>query len=205
MLISEQHPLLLGSGSPRRRELLAGLRIPLRVAPREIDESVLSGETPEQYLERIATAKMRAVADFFDAHPEDPGAVLLVADTIVVLENAILGKPRDAAHAYQLLTQLAGKTHRVMTRYALRDRAPGAEIRASTMVTEVTLANCSKESLTRYAETGEGLDKAGAYAAQGVGAFLVERISGSYTNVVGLPVSQVVAELVAGGWLQQFP
>ncbi len=205
MLISEQHPLLLGSGSPRRRELLTGLGIPLRVAPREIDESVLLGEVPEQYLERIADAKMGAVAAYFDDHPAETGAVLLVADTIVVLENAILGKPRDTAHAYQLLAQLAGKTHRVMTRYALRDRAPGAAIRASTVITEVTLAKCSKESLTRYAETGEGLDKAGAYAAQGIGAFLVEHISGSYTNVVGLPVSQVVAELLVGGWLQQFP
>lgn len=219
MLISKEYPLILGSASPRRRDLLSALGIPILVQPRDIDETALPGEAPEVYLERIVEAKMSAVLSGSGASaslhataqnraPEGPalGSVLLVADTIVVLDQEILGKPRDQLHALSLLRRLSGKTHRVMTRFALADAVSPISGRcARTVKTEVTLAQASEESLERYAATGEGLDKAGAYAAQGIGAFLVKSLVGSYTNVVGLPVSEVVEDLVQGGWLKGFP
>ncbi|MDX2051597.1 MAG: Maf family protein [Polyangiaceae bacterium] len=205
MLISDQFPLLLGSASPRRRDLLSGLGLPIRVFPRDIDESVRAGEGAMAYLERIVEAKQVAVWNEFSTEPEPPFTAILVADTVVVLDEQILGKPTDIAHAFLLLQKLAGRTHRVMTRFVLRDRNPLGPKIGHTVTTEVTLANPGETCLRRYAATGEGLDKAGAYAAQGIGAFLVERLVGSYTNVVGLPVSHVVEALVSAGWLKDFP
>jgi septum formation protein len=195
-------PLLLGSASPRRRELIAGLGLPLSVLPAALSEERLPGEAPLVYLERIVEEKLVAVRARLDARPH---AVLLVADTIVVLDDDVLGKPADTAEAERLLGRLAGRTHQVFTRYALACSGPRSGGKRRTVQSKVTLRAARPDELFRYAQTGEGLDKAGGYAAQGVGAFLVERIEGSYTNVIGLPVCELVTDLEALGVLPSFP
>jgi septum formation protein len=128
-----------------------------------------------------------------------------VADTIVVLDGDVLGKPRDVADAEALLKRLSGRTHTVYTRYALAAADAAEPALERTVASQVTLRAAEPEELARYAATREGLDKAGAYAVQGIGAFLVEAISGSYTNVVGLPVCEVVLDLKRLGLLAGFP
>ncbi len=199
--ISSAHPLVLGSASPRRRDILAGLGVPVRVLPAGVLEDALPGETPLAYVERVVGDKLGAVTE--RARGAE-GAGILVADTIVVLDDQILGKPRDVEDAARLLSRLAGRVHRVHTRYALASREGGLLL-ARTVTSEVWLRKASRSELDGYARTGEGLDKAGAYAIQGVGAFLVERIQGSYSNVVGLPACEVVLDLLEVGLLESFP
>jgi septum formation protein len=201
--ISPSSPLLLGSASPRRRDILAGLGIPLRVSPANVPELELPNEAPLAYIERIVREKLLGSSRAF---AEGPGSALLVADTIVVLGEKVLGKPHDVADARRLLELLAGRTHRVYTRYAVsRADAPLVPLIERTVESSVTLRAASPEELEAYARTGEGLDKAGAYAIQGIGAFLVERIEGSYTNVVGLPACEVVKDLLGASLLERFP
>jgi septum formation protein len=202
-VIGDKTPLLLGSASPRRRDILQGLGIPIRVQPADVVEDVAPGEAPIAYLERVVSDKLWAVAarvvgvDF---------AAVLVADTTVVLGSRILGKPRDEAEACELLSALVGRTHLVYTRYALSAAsAPGSPLRSRTVASEVTMRSASADEIRRYAATKEGLDKAGAYAVQGVGTFLIERIDGSYSNVVGLPACELVLDLVETGLLARFP
>jgi nucleoside triphosphate pyrophosphatase len=206
-MIGPSRPLVLGSASPRRREILGSLGIPLLVLPADIVEDTEPEEVPEAYLERIARGKLEAVAARLEAHPaRATAAALLVADTTVVLDGRILGKPSDIAEAAAMLHDLTGRTHRVLTRYAIA--APGVPARslvARTIETQVTLRRASADEIERYAATGEGLDKAGAYAAQGIGTFLVERVDGSYSNVVGLPACEVVVDLRSCGLLGAFP
>lgn len=199
--VSTKLPLILGSASPRRREILSGLGLPIVVLPADIDESVRPNEAAAAYLERIVAEKLRAVTSRLGAQP---GAAVLVADTSVVIDDDILGKPVDTADAVRLLTRLCGHVHRVHTRYAI-GRTNGALVVARTVTTEVTLRAASALEIERYARSGEGLDKAGAYAAQGKGSFLVERVNGSYTNVVGLPACEVVRDLETHGLLGPFP
>lgn len=201
--ISASSPLVLGSASPRRRDILAGLGIPLCVSPANVPEVELPDEAPLAYLTRVVGEKLRGSAR---ALSEGKGSALLVADTIVVLDGEVLGKPTDVADAERLLERLAGRTHRVYTRYAVaRADAPFVPLVERTVESSVTLRAASKDELGGYARTGEGLDKAGAYAIQGIGAFLVERIEGSYTNVVGLPACEVVQDLLGAGLLERFP
>jgi septum formation protein len=200
--ISQSSPLVLGSASPRRRDILSGLGIPIRVAAPNVPETELPDEAPLAYLERVVLEKLGGSA----AALEGAGSAVLVADTIVVLGGAVLGKPVDVADARSLLERLAGRTHVVYTRYAIaRADAPLVPVVARTVQSSVTLRAASTAELEAYARTGEGLDKAGAYAIQGVGAFLVERIEGSYTNVVGLPACEVVMDLLAARLLERFP
>jgi septum formation protein len=203
VVIAEENPLLLGSASPRRRDILQGLGIPIRVSPADIVEDVKPGESAEVYLERIVQEKLVAVAERVEGQRF---AAILVADTSVVLDGRILGKPADVEAARELVTALAGRTHVVLTRYAAAHHATPSEVAfARTVATRVTLRAASANEIARYAATGEGLDKAGAYAAQGLGAFLVERIDGSYSNVVGLPACELVSDLLAAGMLAAFP
>lgn len=202
-MITPQNPLVLGSGSPRRREILAGLGIPITVSPADVAEDVIPGEAPLDYLERVVADKLRAVAQ--RVTPE-MGAGVLVADTTVVMGDSILGKPKDVDEAVSLLSELVGRTHVVYTRYALsRTERPDEAVRARTVASKVTMRPATPAEVRRYAETGEGLDKAGAYAVQGIGAFLIERIEGSYSNVVGLPACELIVDLVAAGLLAHFP
>ena len=201
-MISAQTPLLLGSASPRRRDILRGLGLSIRVEPADIPEHVREREVPLDYVARIVEEKLRAVA----ARATEPNCGLLVADTIVVVDGDILGKPVDVADAARLLGRIVGRTHTVYTRYAISLSDAPASIRAArTVATEVSLRAASADEVRRYAESQEGLDKAGAYAAQGLGAFLIERIVGSYSNVVGLPACEVVLDLRGLGLIEHFP
>jgi septum formation protein len=199
--ISAAFPLVLGSASPRRREILSNLQIAIRVLPADIVETVLPDEQPLTYIERIATEKLAGVAERARG---EACAGMLVADTIVVIGGEILGKPIDTADAERLLQKLCGREHTVYTRYAIA-AGDGRPLVARTVESAVWLRAASASEISGYARTGEGLDKAGAYAIQGIGAFLVERISGSYTNVVGLPACEVVRDLTAAGLLAGFP
>lgn len=196
MLIDAAHPLVLGSGSPRRREIISALGLPFQVLAADIDESLRPGEAPLAYLERIVTDKLAAVrARLGDA----PHAAILVADTSVVVDDDVLGKPADVADAARLFARIAGRAHSVCTRYAIGLAGEtGVEI-ARTLETRVHVRAASGGEIAAYAATGEGLDKAGAYAAQGLGSFFIERIVGSYSNVIGLPACELLSDLRALG------
>jgi nucleoside triphosphate pyrophosphatase len=202
-VISPQTPLILGSTSPRRRAILSDLGLPLRVFGADVPESVRTGESPAAFLERVVLDKLGAVAAKL---VDESFAGVLVADTIVVVDGAILGKPVDTRDAERLLASIVGRTHVVHTRYALsRAEAAATPALARTVETRVTMRAASDVEIRAYAAMGEGLDKAGAYAAQGVGAFLIERIEGSYTNVIGLPACEVIVDLERTGLLGRFP
>jgi len=202
-MIDDTHPLLLGSGSPRRREILTTLGLPLRIVSLDVDERVLSGEAPGPYLERVVMDKLAAAAKA--SAGVDVGAVL-VADTSVILDDRALGKPADVAEAREMIRSLAGRDHEVWTRFAIASGAdPSRAVHAETVSTRVTFRPLDEADIAGYAATGEGLDKAGAYAIQGIGAFLVAGIVGSYSNVVGLPACEVVAALRRLGLLERFP
>ena len=171
--------LVLASASPRRRDLLAGLQLDFEVRSAEIDESALTDELPEDHVVRLARAKAQAVAR--------PGELVLAADTVVVLEGRILGKPADPADAHQMLSSLTGREHDVYTGVALFEPDRDTLVSASDR-SEVRLATLDKDEISWYVSTGEPLDKAGSYAIQGLGALFVERVVGNYTNVVGLPL-----------------
>jgi septum formation protein len=200
-VVTVSAPLILGSASPRRREILTSLGLSHVVVPAAIDENVEPGELPDAYLERVVSDKLRAVAALGAGRQ---AAAILVADTSVVLGREIFGKPVDTADAVHLLARLAGRAHRVLTRYAL-GQLDGELIVARTVSTDVWLRAAGADELAGYARSGEGLDKAGAYAIQGIGAFLVERIAGSYSNVVGLPACELVLDLKQHGLLGSFP
>ena len=214
-VISASRPLLLGSASPRRRDILASLRIPSCVFPCSIVEDPLPLELPGPYLERIARAKLEAVWDRLEREglPQEAKhgvAAVMVADTSVIIDDNIVGKPADIAEAQAMLQRLVGRAHTVMTRYLIGSaRESGKSERvvlaARTVETRVTLRSASELEVTAYAATREGLDKAGAYAAQGIGTFLVERVDGSYSNVVGLPACELVSDLCRVGLLSIFP
>jgi septum formation protein len=202
-MIDDRRPLLLGSASPRRREILTTLGLPLRVRTTVVDESVLPGEGPFDYLVRIADRKLAAVAAQEEAR--QAGAIL-VADTTVILDGRILGKPADEAEARAMLRALGGRTHVVSTRFILSGpEEPARALHAETVSSTVIFRALTEAEIEGYAATFEGIDKAGGYAIQGIGAFLVARIEGSYANVVGLPACEVVAALVGTGLLPGFP
>ena len=194
--------LLLGSGSPRRREILANLRIPFVVHVAAADETIHEGEGPAAYLERVVLAKLGAVAEVYAPSSVAPDEVratsaVLVADTSVIDDVTILGKPADADEAEGMIARLAGRTHEVWTRFAI-GRVEGNDVRlahAETVITRVTFRPLTRARIRAYAESGEGLDKAGGYAVQGLGAGIVARIEGSYTNVVGLPACELLSAL----------
>jgi len=211
--LSDTAPLVLGSGSPRRREILTSLRVPHVVLAGQADETVEDGEEAEAYLARVTRAKLGAVARALPAALAARARAILVADTSVLVDGAILGKPADADEAEAMIALLAGRVHEVRTRFAVA-RLPRAREGAAvaldavahaeheeTVTTRVTFRPLTPREIRAYAESGEGLDKAGGYAVQGLGAALVPRIDGSYTNVVGLPACEVMAALGKMGLL----
>jgi len=204
-VISSAAPLGLGSASPRRKDLLDRLGIPLVVVAADVDERRAQGEDPGQYLERITHDKLDRVAADERA---SVASVILTADTIVLLDDEILGKPEDTNHAQAMLARLAGRAHDVRTRFALGwpdGRGSPTLIHAETVSTRVQFRALDDEEINRYVASGEGADKAGGYAIQGIGSFAVSRIEGSYSNVVGLPVCEVVLALQHHGFLGAFP
>ena len=175
--------LILASGSPRRRQLLEQIGLTFVVRSSDVDESVSPGLTPAQVVESLSARKGEAVAA-----EAAPGDLVLSADTVVALDGAILGKPRDRAEAEAMLTALSGRTHQVYTGVTLLQdgrRLTGHE------VTAVTFRPLSPEEIAAYVSTGEPMDKAGAYGIQGLGALLVERLEGDYFNVMGLPLCRL--------------
>ena len=176
-------PLLLASASPRRAEILRALGIPFDVSPVEIPEEPLPGETAEAAAARLAAEKATLAAR------RDPGAWVLAADTLVFLDGAILGKPRDDAEAGVMLRRLSGREHGVVTAVSLRrGEAPA---RGLAEVSRVRFAPLDEAEIAWYVATGEPRDKAGAYGVQGLGARFIEGIHGSFTNVMGLPARAV--------------
>ena len=173
------NPIVLASGSPRRKQLLEMLRIPFRVIPPDVDEHVLPGEQPDHYVTRLSRAKAEAVM------ARAPGEVILAADTTVVLDGAIFEKPASPAHAVEMLSRLQGRTHEVMTAVAV---ARDGEALQALDVSRVTLRPADRATLEAYVATGEPMDKAGAYAIQGLGAPLIERVEGDFFGVMGLPL-----------------
>jgi septum formation protein len=173
-------PLVLASGSPRRRELLAALGLTFSMRPADVDESLRPGETPFEAAERLARDKAAAVAAVVS-----PDAVVVAADTIVVLCGRALGKPADRADAGRMLRALRGQRHEVVTGVAL---ARAGRIVSGRSVTEVVFGPMTDEDVNCYLASGEADDKAGAYALQGRAALFIETITGSPSNVIGLPV-----------------
>ena len=186
-------PLVLGSNSPRRRDLLAAAGFAFEIAEPAIDESALPGESAETLARRLALAKARVVAARFPAP-----ACVLAADTLVVVDADVLGKPRDADEAVEMMLRIQGRTHRVLTGYALIVRALGVEERG-VVESEVRMHPVDRATARAYALSGEPLDKAGGYGAQGDGGRFVAEIRGSRTNVIGLPMETVVARLARLG------
>ncbi len=181
---------VLASASPRRAELLAAAGFTFTVAHADIDETPLAAEPADLYVRRLAEAKARAVADRY------PGCVVLGADTTVVVDGDILGKPVDAADAVAMLRRLQGRAHEVLTGVAL---VAGDHVRVELATTRVWFALMTDHEIAAYVATGEPMDKAGAYGIQGRAACYVTRIDGSYSNVVGLPVA--VAHMLVGEYL----
>ncbi len=196
-LISDAYPLILASASPRRRELLTQIRLPFRVAPSHVDEEEIADE-PTEMCRRLAENKAIQVHS-----PADPSWIL-GADTIVVIGDRVLGKPRDESNAGEMLWLLAGKEHAVITGFSILDPS-GIVAHSEAVVTVVRFKPLNRAEIAAYIQTGEPFGKAGAYAIQEIGAFMVESISGSYTNVVGLPVCAVIKALIRVGAIRMFP
>jgi len=190
--MENQKKLILASQSPRRRYLLEQAGLTFAVRPSTVDEAAVPICAPGEYACRLADAKAADVAGRY------PDSWVIGADTIVVIDNDILGKPDSEDSARQMLRQLSGHTHEVMTGFAIH--CQGAEHRyATTITTAVTFKSLSDGEIEWYVQTKEPFDKAGAYAIQGIGTFLVRGIRGSYTNVVGLPVCEVIEYLIEQG------
>ena len=185
-------PITLASGSPRRRELLSGLGLEFTVEPSTAEEPPPNaGEKPHDYVLRMAEMKTLDVARNHE------GTTVLGADTIVVLNDRIMGKPTSKLDALEMLTALSGQTHQVVTGFCLV--LPDGSRLSRAVGTDVDMRVSTEAELMGYIETGEPMDKAGAYAIQGIGTFLVTAIRGSYTNVVGLPLSRVLDSLLSWG------
>ena len=177
--------LVLASQSPRRAEILRNAGIPFVVRAAVVDETPLHGEQPEHYVQRLAEEKARAV-------PADDSETVLGADTTVVINGEILGKPADSADARRMLELLSGRRHEVITGIAIRR---GDDVTRDWSVTAVWFAPMTALEIDDYVATGEPMDKAGAYAIQGLASRFIEKIEGCYFNVVGLPLSLVYRKL----------
>jgi septum formation protein len=192
---AEAPPLVLASASPRRRALLAGAGVRFEVIPADVEEVPREGEPPRALVERLASEKALAVSVRLPARPR---RFVLGSDTVVVIDDDVLGKPRDEAHAVHLLRRLVGRTHTVWTGVAVVTTGE-AEPRVTSVASRVTLRPANEAELRRYVAGGEPLDKAGAYALQGEGRRFVSRVEGSESNVIGLPVAETLALLAAAG------
>ena len=184
--------LVLASSSPRRQAYLKDLGIPFRRVAPDVDETRRRAESPRAYVRRIAIEKAAVVSERY------PSSWVVSADTTVVIDKMVLGKPRDAAHARKMLRQLSGRSHRVLSGIALVHRAD-AVVRSAVSSTRVFIRRLNDDEIRWYVGTGEPLDKAGAYGAQGKGGLLVARIEGSFSNVVGFPLEKFYELMKACG------
>jgi septum formation protein len=193
--------LILASASPRRAELLARVGLRLRVMPADVDETPRADEPAIEYARRVCAEKLAAVAARLENQPEAE-LPLLAADTVVVLDRAILGKPTGPEDAAEMLGRLAGRRHDVVTAYRVQR---GAAVAERAVTTAVSFRLLAPDEITAYVESGEWRGKAGGYAIQGIAALFATEIRGSITNVVGLPLAEVVADLRAVGGLPHWP
>lgn len=185
--------LVLGSASPRRRDLLGQIGVvPDQIAPADIDETPLKGELPRVYVERMAREKNGAV---------QADGLILTADTVVSAGRRILGKPVDVTEAAQFLVLLSGRRHRVTTSVCVRN---GDTMRQRTVQTRVKMKTLSDAEMSAYLRSNEWQGKAGGYAIQGIGAAFIPQINGSYTNVVGLPLTETANLLIGMGYVVSF-
>lgn len=175
--------VILASGSPRRRQLLDLIGIAHEVRPSNIDETMRPRETPRRHAERLAREKASAIAT------REPDVVTIAADTIVVINRKVLGKPRDFEDARRMLAMLSGREHTVITAVAV---ARGRKLRSAIEEVQVKFRRLREDEINAYIETGEPMDKAGAYGIQGFGATIVECVNGDYFAVMGLPLARVV-------------
>ncbi len=190
---SDEKPcLILASQSPRRRYLLKEAGLSFSVVPSSFDESSVAITSPENYVKILAESKAKEIAELY------PESWVIGADTIVVIDNMILGKPESRDNARDMLRQLSGQTHQVFTGYAIICKAKDKKI-SEAVKSNVLFKNLSDQEIEWYIRTEEPFDKAGAYAIQGLGTSLVRSVSGSYTNVVGLPVCEVIEVLIKEG------
>jgi len=189
-MMSKKLRLVLASQSPRRSDLLTQMGLPFDIAPADIDETPLQGEGAEDYVARLAQTKAQA--------GWQPGQLNLGADTIVVKDGSLLGKPVDQAHCLEMLQQLSGSAHHVCTGVALFD---GLTTYSKVVTSAVYLREISAEEIARYWQTQEPWDKAGAYALQGLGGIFVQRVEGSYSNVIGLPMLETEELLNQAGFV----
>ncbi|HEY0929338.1 MAG TPA: Maf family protein [Gemmatimonas sp.] len=187
--------VILASQSPRRRELLTLVGITHEVRPADIDETVLDGEAPVPHCERLARGKAQVLA------VAEPDAVVIGSDTIVVVDGAILGKPRDRSDAIQMLERLSGRSHTVYTAVAV---AHGGQVRSGVEAVDVQFRVLDRALIEAYVDTGEPMDKAGAYGIQGYGATIVERVDGDYFAVMGLPLGRTIMLLRELGFQYAF-
>lgn len=181
--MTETPVLVLASGSPRRRQLLEMLGIEHRVVPPDVDETRRPGETPADYVVRLAREKARTVSG------RDPQSLVLAADTTVILGEELFAKPATVGEAVEMLGRLAGRTHQVYTGVAL---AQGERVETALDVSDVTFRRLARDQIANYVATGEPMDKAGAYAVQGKGAALIDGIRGDFFGVMGLPLRLVL-------------
>jgi septum formation protein len=186
--------IILASSSPRRRDLIALLGVPFRAEPADVDEEPLPGEKPEAYVRRLSLEKASLAAS------KEKERWVLGADTVVLLDGAIIGKPQGPADAVSMLKRLSGRTHTVLSGVSLVRIADGTS-RTEVERTAVTFRSFSEAEAAAYVATGEPLDKAGAYGAQGAGTLLIERVNGSYSNVVGLPLGLVLRLFLEAGMI----
>lgn len=188
--------VILASSSPRRRQLLDLVGITHEVKPSDIDETLIVGELPEQYAERLAREKVAVIAE------SAPDAVIVGADTIVVIDDMVLGKPQDVGEAESMLRRLSGRSHTVMTAVAVTHNG---RVASGVEIVDVTFLPLSDDEISRYVTTGEPMDKAGAYGIQGYGATIVRRIDGDYFAVMGLSLVRLVALFREIGVSYDFP
>ena len=198
-MIASPPAIVLASASPRRKELLERIGIVCAVIPGHINEEYIPGESPREHVLRLAHEKALEIA----GRDEVPGRWFIGSDTVVVRDEAILGKPVDAADAAAMLTSLSGRSHEVLTGFAVHDREADTTV-SEVVSTAVRFKELTAAEISGYIASGEPFDKAGAYAIQGIGAFMVQAINGSYTNVVGLPLCEVVDVLEHLGAVKLF-
>ncbi|MDZ4184714.1 MAG: Maf family nucleotide pyrophosphatase [Desulfuromonadales bacterium] len=191
--------IVLASASPRRKELLERVGVICAVVPSDINEDYIPGESPREHVLRLAQEKALEIAGRADV----PGRWFIGSDTVVVRDNAILGKPIDAADAAAMLTSLSGRSHEVLTAFTVLDREQSTTI-SEVVCTAVRFKELTAAEISGYIASGEPFDKAGAYAIQGIGVFMVQAINGSYTNVVGLPLCEVIDALEHMGAVKLF-
>jgi septum formation protein len=192
MIIYKNPDLILASKSPRRKYLLETTGLRVNIIPSNIDESDYTLTPPESYVKTLSCAKARTISDQY------PDTWVLGADTIVVINDTVMGKPKDENQARRMLQTLSGQKHQVFTGFTLSHQTK-AERFTHAVVTDVFFKHLSADEIDWYLATKEPFDKAGAYAIQGIGTFIVKKINGSYTNVIGLPVCEIMEFLTQKG------